>query len=254
MANQLPHMLDRWQETTGWQPNEQQLQQFQNFYELVALANKSLNLTRILEPEDFWEKHLWDSLQPILTAPQLAGATVDLGTGGGFPGIPIAIARPAWPVTVVDSTAKKINFIRSGLASIPLENVVAVVDRAETLGRDLQHRDQYQLVTVRAVAEPAVCAEYAVPLLSIGGTAILYRGHWTEEEAMTLAGVVEQLGATIINVAQFTTPITQGLRHCVYIQKNAETPIKFPRAVGTPSLKPLGQRATVPEVTKVISM
>lgn len=254
MATQLPEMLDQWQETTGWQPTAQQLQQFQNFYELVALANKSLNLTRILEPEDFWEKHLWDSLQPILTAPQLTGATVDLGTGGGFPGIPIAIARPDWPVTVVDSTAKKINFIRSGLAAIPLENVLAVVDRAETLGRDPQHRDRYRLVTVRAVAEPAVCAEYAVPLLAIGGTAILYRGHWTEEEAMALAGVVEQLGATITNVTQFTTPITQGLRHCIYIQKNVETPIKFPRAVGTPTQKPLGQGTAVSEVTKVVIM
>jgi 16S rRNA (guanine527-N7)-methyltransferase len=250
MATQLPHMLDRWQATTGWQPNAQQLQQFQNFYELVFLANKSLNLTRILEPEDFWEKHLWDSLQPILTAPQLAGATVDLGTGGGFPGIPIAIVRPDWPVTVVDSTAKKINFIRSGLATIPLENVVALVDRAETLGRDPQHRDKYQLVTVRAVAEPAVCAEYAVPLLSIGGTAILYRGHWTEAEATNLAAAVEQLGATISNIAQFTTPITQSLRHCIYIQKNVVTPIKFPRAVGTPTQKPLGHSAVGPEIAK----
>jgi 16S rRNA (guanine527-N7)-methyltransferase len=250
MANQLPPMLDRWQETTGWQPNEKQLQQFQNFYELIALANKSLNLTRILEPEDFWEKHLWDSLQPILTTPQLTGATVDLGTGGGFPGIPIAIARPDWPITVVDSTTKKINFIRSGLASIPLENVAAVVDRAETFGRDPQHRELYQLVTVRAVAEPAVCAEYAVPLLSIGGTAILYRGHWTEEEATTLAGVVEQLGAMIVNVTQFTTPITQGLRHCIYIRKTATTPLKFPRSVGTPTHQPLRQRLVASEIPK----
>ncbi len=239
MTMQLPTLLSLWESTTGWQPNEEQLQQFQNFYELLAMANKSLNLTRILEPEDFWEKHLWDSLQPILTAPQLAGATMDLGTGGGFPGIPIAIAHPDWPVTVADSTAKKINFIRSSYTTIPLENVVALVDRAETLGRDPAHRDHYQLVTIRAVAEPAVCAEYAVPLLAIGGTAILYRGHWTEEDSATLESAVEQLGASISQVSQFTTPLTQGLRHCIYLQKNAPTPIKFPRAVGTPTQKPL---------------
>jgi 16S rRNA (guanine527-N7)-methyltransferase len=240
MATQLPEMLFQWQETTGWQPSADQLQQFQNFYELVSLANKSLNLTRILEPADFWEKHLWDSLQPILTNPQLVGPVVDLGTGGGFPGIPIAIARPDWEVTLVDSTAKKINFLDSSMGTIPLTNVQAIADRAESFGRHAEHRDLYGLVTVRAVAEPSVCAEYAVPLLAIGGTAILYRGHWTEAEAVSLEAAVAQLGATIANVTQFTTPLSQSLRHCIYVQKIAATPIKFPRAVGTPSQRPLG--------------
>jgi hypothetical protein len=127
MATQLPLMLEEWQSTTGWQPGAVQLLQFQNFFDLVCLANKSLNLTRILEPVDFWEKHLWDSLQPILTKPVLTRPelqevykVIDLGTGGGFPGLPIAIAYPDWAVTVMDSTAKKISFIESGLATLEL--------------------------------------------------------------------------------------------------------------------------------------
>jgi 16S rRNA (guanine527-N7)-methyltransferase len=239
MTTPLPTLLPLWQSTTGWQPNAAQLQQFQNFYDLVAMANKSLNLTRILEPAEFWEKHLWDSLQPIITMPELTGAILDLGTGGGFPGVPIAIAKPDWSVTVADSTAKKINFIRSGLAAIPVSNLTGLVDRAETLGRDPAHREHYQLVTIRAVAEPAVCAEYALPLLAVGGTAVLYRGHWSAEETTKLEPIAQQLGATINQVTEFVTPLTQGLRHCIYLRKHAPTPLKFPRAVGTPTQKPL---------------
>jgi 16S rRNA (guanine527-N7)-methyltransferase len=246
IATQLPLMLEEWQSTTGWQPGAAQLLQFQNFFDLVCLANKSLNLTRILEPVDFWEKHLWDSLQPVLTKPELQGESqmIDLGTGGGFPGLPIAIAYPDWAVTVMDSTAKKISFIESGLATLELTNVKTVVDRTESLARNPLHREVYQLATIRAVAEAAVCAEYAVPFLAIGGTAILYRGRWSEEETVVLTSAVEQLGAKITEISAYTTPLSQGERHCIYIQKELPTSTMFPRAVGTPSQKPLSQRTT----------
>jgi 16S rRNA (guanine527-N7)-methyltransferase len=243
LITQLPTMLDEWQATTGWQPNAMQLRQFQNFFALVSLANKSLNLTRILEPLEFWEKHLWDSLQPLVTRPDLQGAVIDLGTGGGFPGLPIAMAYPDQAVTVMDSTAKKISFIESGLATLELSNVQTVVDRTETLARNSLHREQYQLATIRAVAEAAVCAEYAVPFLAVGGTAILYRGHWSEAETVVLTGVVQQLGAKITEVVQYVTPCTQSERHCIYIQKEVTTPVRFPRAVGTPSQKPLTENS-----------
>jgi 16S rRNA (guanine527-N7)-methyltransferase len=239
MTIQLSPMLDEWQTTCGWQPNAQQLQQFQNFFDLVVLANKSLNLTRILAPVDFWEKHLWDSLQPVLTRPELTGAVIDLGTGGGFPGLPIAIAQPTWAVTVMDSTAKKIRFIESGLATLALQRVQTVIDRTETLARDVQQRGKYQLVTVRAVAEAAVCAEYALPFLAVGGTALLYRGQWSDAETVHLDLVVQQLGARVVEVSEYVTPITKSLRHCIYLRQESLTPLKFPRAVGTPSQKPL---------------
>ena len=251
LATQLPLMLEEWQSTTGWQPGATQLLQFQNFFDLVCLANKSLNLTRILEPVDFWEKHLWDSLQPVLTRPELQGSAkvIDLGTGGGFPGLPIAVAYPDWAVTVMDSTAKKISFIESGLATLELTNVTTVVDRTESLARNPLHREAYQLATIRAVAEAAVCAEYAVPFLAIRGTAILYRGRWSSEETVTLTNAVEQLGAKITEISAYQTPLSQGERHCIYIQKELPTSSKFPRAVGTPSQKPLSQHtvtATLP--------
>jgi 16S rRNA (guanine527-N7)-methyltransferase len=254
LETQLPLMLEEWQQTTGWQPASTQLLQFQNFFDLVCLANKSLNLTRILEPVDFWEKHLWDSLQPLLTRPELQGASsvIDLGTGGGFPGLPIAIAYPDWAVTVMDSTAKKISFIESGLATLELTNVKTVVDRTESLARNPLHREAYQLATIRAVAEAAVCAEYAVPFLAIGGTAILYRGRWSEEETVTLNSAVAQLGAKITEISAYTTPVSQGERHCIYIQKELPTSTKFPRAVGTPSQKPLSQHTVTANIAAPI--
>jgi 16S rRNA (guanine527-N7)-methyltransferase len=240
MTVQLPPMLEVWQETCGWQPNTQQLQQFQNFFDLIVLANKSLNLTRILEPEDFWEKHLWDSLQPVLCQPDLTGPVIDLGTGGGFPGLPIAIAQPDWAVTVMDSTAKKIRFIESGLETLELKRVRTVIDRTETLARHPQQRGHYQLATIRAVAEASVCAEYALPFLAVGGRALLYRGQWSAAETESLSTAVTQLGAKVLNISQYTTPLTNSLRHCIYLQQESLCPIKFPRAVGTPSQKPIG--------------
>ncbi len=226
MSIQLPLMLDQWQQTTNWQPTTSQTQQFQQFYDLINVANHSLNLTRILEPEAFWEKHLWDSLQPIVTA-DLSGAVIDLGTGGGFPGIPIAIIRPDWAVTVVDSTAKKINFIQSSLTALQLNNVQALVGRAETLNQDRAHRQQYQLVTVRAVANAVICAGYALPFLALGGTAILYRGQWTTQEKVDLGQAAKRWGGEIIDVKAFQTPLTQGIRHCIYLRKVSNTPGLF---------------------------
>jgi 16S rRNA (guanine527-N7)-methyltransferase len=226
MSISLPTMLEQWQSTTNWQPTTDQLQQFQKFYDLVTVANHSLNLTRIIEPEAFWEKHLWDSLQPIVTN-NLTGAVIDLGTGGGFPGIPIAIIKPDWAVTVVDSTAKKINFIRSSLPALQLTNVQTIIGRAETLNQDHQHRQQYQLVTMRALANPVICAGYALPFLAVGGTAILYRGQWSVAEKVELGQAAKRWGGEISDVQAFQTPITQGVRHCVYLRKVSNTPGLF---------------------------
>ena len=227
MSTQLPILLDQWQQTVNWQPTDQQLQKFQQFYDLINVANHSLNLTRILEPEAFWEKHLWDSLQPIVAtdlASNLSGAVIDLGTGGGFPGIPIAMCRPDWSVTVVDSTAKKINFIQSSLATLQLSNVQTVIGRAETLNQDRTYRQQYQLVTLRAVANAAVCAGYALPFLAVGGVAILYRGQWSTQEQVDLGQAAKRWGGEIVEVKEFQTPLTLGVRHCVYLRKVSNTP------------------------------
>lgn len=249
----LPEQFEVWQETLGWQPNQRQQWQFQQLYERVMDANRSLNLTRITDPQEFWEKHLWDSLsgiQPWLARKALGQETdaavpdsplrvIDIGTGAGFPGVPIAIACPHWSVTLLDSTGKKMAFVDSLLTELQLSQAKTRVDRAEAVGHDSQHRANYDLAVIRAVATASVCAEYAIPLLRVGGTAILYRGQWTAAEAESLETALQPLGAQMERLAALTTPLSQSIRHCIYLKKVKETKPIFPRPVGVPTKSPL---------------
>ncbi|BAY35231.1 glucose-inhibited division protein B (plasmid) [Nostoc carneum NIES-2107] len=245
MTNLLPEMAEIWQKTLNWQPNTQQQLQFQQLYELILEGNSQFNLTRITEAEEFWEKHLWDSLRGIAPQQQFidslaAGASViDIGTGAGFPGIPIAIAAANCKITLLDSTRKKVTFIEKILTTLGLSNGKTLVGRVEEIGQQRQHRQNYDVATIRAVGSASVCAEYALPLLKVGGLAVIYRGNWTEEETTALQNAVDQLGGVIAAIEQFTTPLSDSIRHCLYLRKVTATPTNFPRAVGIPTQKPL---------------
>ncbi|MGB3513053.1 MAG: 16S rRNA (guanine(527)-N(7))-methyltransferase RsmG [Microcoleaceae cyanobacterium] len=241
----LPEMNSFWQETLNWQPNEQQNQQFQKLYELIISGNKQLNLTRITSPEEFWEKHLWDSLRGIAfilkneLSWQEEKKVIDIGTGAGFPGLPVAITLPKYAVTLLDSTRKKISFIETILADLNIKNAFPLTGRAEQFGRIFKHREIYDIALVRAVAPTGVCAEYALPMLKKGGIAILYRGNLTTDEQTNLSEVVKILGGKIDSIETFNTPLTDSIRHCIYLRKVGKTPINYPRSVGVPSQKPL---------------
>ncbi len=240
----LPALLDLWQETLHWQPNPLQQSQFQSLYQQILQGNRQFNLTRITEPEEFWEKHLWDSLRGIaslpLTPDPASLKVLDIGTGAGFPGLPIAFAHPTWSLTLLDSTRKKINFLNQVRDELSLQQVQTLCDRVEALGQNLRYRATYDLALIRAVSAASVCAEYALPLVKVGGLAILYRGHWHTEETAALAPILEQLGATLETVDTFLTPLTGGERTCLYLRKTAPTPPQFPREIGMPTQKPLG--------------
>lgn len=237
----LPNMDLIWQETLGWCPTDRQQSQLQDLYTAVITANQKLNLTRITSPQDFWEKHLWDSIRGVgkLINELAEIKAIDIGTGAGFPGLPLAIARSDWHLTLVDSTAKKVGFIAEFAPAIDLTNVHPVVSRIEELGQQDDHRHHYDLALIRAVASANVCAEYALPLVKVGGTAILYRGNWTDEEYLSLELAIEKLGGEIMDVDRFTTPITNSIRHCIWLRKTADTHPYYPRAVGIPTQKPL---------------
>mgnify|MGYP000550645621 CR=1 FL=1 len=239
--NCLPNMDKMWQETIDWCPTEQQQSQLQSLYSEVVSANRQLNLTRITAPEEFWEKHLWDSLRGVgeLINHPLELKVIDLGTGAGFPGLPLAIARTDWQMTLVDSTAKKVGFIEYIAPELGLTNTHPLVSRIEALGQERQHRHQYDLALIRAVSSANVCAEYTLPLVKVGGTAILYRGNWTDEEATSLELAVAKLGGEISKIDRFTTPISDSIRHCIWLHKTTDTHPYYPRAVGIPTLKPL---------------
>ncbi len=243
----LPEMVSVWQETLSWQPNVEQQQLFQRLYELILLGNQQLNLTRITGPIEFWEKHLWDSLRgirdcetgkfkmsdlklPIEENKVKSDITnrqvIDIGTGAGFPGLPIAIAQPNWNLTLLDSTRKKIAFLETVITELGIKNATTLTGRSEEVGKQRQHRTSYDIALIRAVGSASVCAEYALPLLKVGGLAILYRGNWTAEENSSLQATLERLGGKIESTEQFTTPLSKSVRHCLYLRK-IESPNKI---------------------------
>jgi 16S rRNA (guanine527-N7)-methyltransferase len=244
---ELKALWESWLADLGWQPSEQQQQQLQQLYPLVMAGNRTQNLTRITDPIDFWEKHLWDSLRGLrllgsweaIQAQPWRG--IDIGTGAGFPGIPAQIALPQTRFTLLDSTQRKIAFVQDILQRLSLTQARAVAQRAEIWGQDPQERGSYDIALARALASAEICAEYCLPLLKVGGRAILYRGHWTEAEAQTLEQALELLGGKLIHVEAFTTPRSRGVRHCLLLEKVAPTPPPYPRSPGTPKRQPLGQ-------------
>ena len=267
MADVLPVHADLWQQTLGWHPSAEQQALFQQFYEQIVDVNQRINLTRITTPEDFWEKHLWDSLSGLapwlsepapedltleegtegaegeeITDPEAPLRIIDIGTGGGIPGIPVAIAlTPTFQnleLTLLDATRKKIQFLQELCPQMSLP-ATCIAERAEAIGQQKAHREQYDLALVRAVGSAATCAEYALPLLKLGGQAVLYRGQWGTEDTEALMPVVDLLGGEITDLQSWQTPLTQGTRHCLFIHKEAPTPSDFPRAVGVPGKKPL---------------
>jgi 16S rRNA (guanine527-N7)-methyltransferase len=247
----LPDLLDLWQTTLHWTPTAEQHTCFEAVFQAILQGNQQLNLTRITAPLDFWEKHLWDSISgmhPWLLAEsdRPAWATlppstqvIDIGTGAGFPGIPAAISFPDWHVTLLDATQKKVRFLQDLVAATKLTNVRAVSYRAEAVGHQPAHREVYHLALIRAVGAATTCAELALPLLRIGGVAVLYRGQWPEADHQQLTSAVECLGGHLAAVQAWETPLTKGIRHCVYLQKVTETDDDYPRAVGIPAKHPL---------------
>jgi len=241
----LPENPEIWQQTLNWQPTIQQQAQFQQLYELILAGNRQLNLTRITEPQEFWEKHLWDSLRGIAPEKKLidsiikGASIIDIGTGAGFPGLPLAIIAQNCQITLLDSTRKKITFINEVLTTLSLTNAKTLVGRVEEIGQESKHRQGYDLALIRAVGTASACAEYTLPLVKKGGLAIIYRGNWTEEETKSLQNAANQLGGVIELIEQFTTPLSNSIRHCLYLRKIVNTPIQFPRAVGVATQKPL---------------
>ncbi len=244
--NLLPENLEIWQNTLAWLPNSEQLKLFENLYIEIIEGNKQLNLTRITDAGEFWEKHLWDSLiciKDFLSATSLKNRVnlqvIDIGTGAGFPGIPVAIALNNFQITLLDSTRKKINFLENIKAKLQLKNVKTLLGRVEEIGHKKQHRANYDLALIRAVGQVSVCAEYAIPLVKKDGLVILYRGQWTEEETEILNQAGGKLGFQIESIVKFATPLTNSIRHGVYLRKIRETLEKYPRSVGIPVQKPL---------------
>ncbi|WP_434685466.1 16S rRNA (guanine(527)-N(7))-methyltransferase RsmG [Pseudanabaena minima] len=212
------HLCEHWLSTLNWSPTPDQIAQFEKLYELVLEGNSKQNLTRITAADDFWEKHLWDSLRGVLAFWDREDIKViDIGTGAGFPGLPIAIAKPTWQVTLVDSKQKKVAFVEETIQTLGLSNAIAQWGRGEDINKLSQYKKKFDLAVVRAVGKPDICADYALPFLKKSGTAVLYRGQWLPEESEQLDIFCERQELQVVKQDRFQTPLTAGVRHSVYL-------------------------------------
>ena len=215
-----------------------QLEQFRMYYEMLVEKNKVMNLTGITEWNEVLEKHFLDSISLIRAIDLDQELTVmDMGTGAGFPGIPLKIAFPKLKVTLADSLNKRVLFLQEVIDSLKLEGIEAIHGRAEDLARDKKYREQYDLAVSRAVANLSTLSEYCLPFVKIGGKFISYKSGEIEEEVSSSKSAVFLLGGKIINSVKFE--LGESGRSFIVIDKVNGTPKSYPRKAGTPSKKRL---------------
>ncbi|HEY9686742.1 MAG TPA: 16S rRNA (guanine(527)-N(7))-methyltransferase RsmG [Coleofasciculaceae cyanobacterium] len=210
---------------------------FQRFYGLLIEANRTTNLTRITEPEDFLYRHLLDALALLPLIPPDA-SLADIGSGAGIPAIPLAIARPDLRITAVESVGKKCAFIQSVKESMDLSNLEVLNDRSEALGQKPEFREYFNVVTARAVATLPVLLELCLPLVTVGGQFLAMKGLSYEAELEASAHALKTLGGRLKEVHTFNHPRLEGSRVLVF-EKVARTPRLYPRQPGTPAKNPL---------------
>ena len=217
---------------------EKQLEQFRIYYEMLVEKNKVMNLTGITEWDEVLEKHFLDSISLIRVVDLSQNISVlDMGTGAGFPGIPLKIAFPNLQITLADSLNKRVLFLQEVIDALKLEGIEAVHSRAEDLARDKNYREQYDLVVSRAVANLSTLSEYCLPFVKIGGQFISYKSGDIEEEVVASKSAVFLLGGKIKDTVKFE--LGESGRSFVLIDKTKGTPKTYPRKAGTPSKKPL---------------
>lgn len=216
------------------------LAKFGEYRRLVLDWNQSVNMTSIIDPDEFEIKHFVDSLLASTYPGYLSGnRIIDVGTGAGFPGIPLALCFPEKQFTLLDSLNKRIKILDEIIIYLGLHNVTAVHGRAEDLAMRKDHREQYDVCLSRAVANLPVLSEYCLPFVRVGGYFGAYKGTNTEEEVKDGQRAIQVLGGQITD--QLSIPIEGvSLDHqIIWIEKNRATPAKYPRKAGTPSKEPI---------------
>ena len=218
--------------------DEKQLNQFFDYMNLLIEWNEKINLTAITLPEDIILKHFIDSIMISKYIPQNA-YLADVGTGAGFPGIPLKILRKDIKIVLVDSLNKRINFLNEVIEKLDLENIETIHSRAEEFGQDKKYREKFDVVTSRAVANLSTLSEYLIPLSKVNGKCICMKGPNINEEIEQGKNAIKILGGTIFNIYEFNLPLSDIGRTIIEINKKSNTNLKYPRKAGMPSKEPL---------------
>ena len=220
--------------------NDNQLSQLDTYMNMVIEKNKVMNLTAITEPEEFQLKHYADSLS-ILTTNYInpESTMIDVGTGAGFPSLPIKIARPDIRLTMLDSLNKRIRFLDEVIATLSLKNVETIHARAEEGGRSPKLRDHFDIAVSRAVADLRILAEYCLPYVKVGGVFISYKSDNIDKELRLSENAITRLGGKLEETISFTLADSDINRRFVIIRKVKPTPKAYPRKPGTARKEPL---------------
>ncbi len=222
--------------------SETQINMFVKYYELLVEWNSFMNLTAITEWKEVVIKHFIDSLSLVNVIENMTDVSysvLDIGTGAGFPGIPLKIAFPNLKITLVDSLNKRVKFLNEVINVLGLENIVAIHSRAEDIGHNSMYREQYDIVVSRAVSNLTVLAEYCVPFVKLNGCFIPYKSEKSEEELSNASKALSILGCKYINSVDFDLPSSDIFRCLLVFEKIKNTPNKFPRKAGLPTKDPI---------------
>lgn len=220
--------------------SDKQLEQFQIFYDYMIEMNQVMNLTSITEEDEVILKHFYDSMSVVKYYDFESGEhVIDVGTGAGFPGIPLAILLPKIQFTLMDSLNKRITFLKNVVEKCGLKNVECIHSRAEELAKDEEYREKYDICVSRAVANLSILLEYCIPFIKKGGKFISYKSISSEEELSASKNAQNKLCCKLKNNISFELPDTDNKRNFLIFEKFDHTASKYPRNNGIPRKKPL---------------
>lgn len=220
--------------------NTKQKEQFASYYELLIEWNKVMNLTGITEREEVYSKHFLDSLVLCrLVSLNSSMSLIDIGTGAGFPGIPLKIVFPKLEVVLLDSLNKRVNFLNTVIQSLNLQGIKAIHGRAEEIAKQSEYREAFDIGVSRAVSNLSALSEYCIPYIRVGGIFVSYKSDSIEEELENSKNAISILGGEIGKVDKFQLNGTDIGRSLIEIKKKRSTSKKYPRKAGTPTKEPL---------------
>ena len=219
---------------------EEQINQFYKYMNILIEWNKNINLTAITDPKEVILKHFIDSIYVLKNIEISSNSSIiDIGTGAGFPGIPLKIVRKDLNVTLLDSLNKRIMFLDNVINNLGLKDISAIHGRAEEMGKNKKYREMFDYAISRAVANLTVLSEYMIPFVKLGGKSICMKGGNIKEELESSQKALGILGGNLIHVEEFNLLDTDIKRSLIIIEKCKITPIKYPRKPGTPVKEPL---------------